>query len=174
MNAKIDAIFDKIIRFLLSIPLMAVSLCVGFWAVMNVAFAGDSNIGDTPFSLFFARMVAIAEIGVFYLLLAWISGKRPWLARTGYFLIIAVVLCTAGNVFYAWWTYDEGSTSTLSVYPYYPSKEDNKLVVLDDPSIQTLEGDLPKISGSYALYPIYAAAVQAIYPPLNEYWRYVP
>jgi phosphate transport system substrate-binding protein len=47
--------------------------------------------------------------------------------------------------------------------PYQPfAKENNKLVVVDNPTL-TIAEDHPRIGGALALYPVYAAAVQAIY-----------
>jgi phosphate transport system substrate-binding protein len=43
-----------------------------------------------------------------------------------------------------------------------PFKEGNKLVKIESPTL-AIESDHPKIHGAFALYPLYAAAIEAIY-----------
>jgi phosphate transport system substrate-binding protein len=53
-----------------------------------------------------------------------------------------------------------GDRTDLSEYePFAP---DNKLVKIDSPTLR-IEDDCPRIHGALALYPVYAAAVEAIY-----------
>lgn len=57
---------------------------------------------------------------------------------------------------------------------YRPFSEGNKLVTPTLPVPARLTGALPKLNGAYALYPVYAAVVQAIYPDDRErYWDVV-
>ena len=61
----------------------------------------------------------------------------------------------------------------LLLWQYEPFSEDNKLASLDEPA--SLEMDtyvLPRLDGATALYPVYAAFVQATYPEEQEYGRY--
>ncbi len=51
---------------------------------------------------------------------------------------------------------------------YHPFQADNELVKVAKPTL-TISSDAPRLDGATAAYPIYAAAVQAIYPNLaNE------
>lgn len=54
---------------------------------------------------------------------------------------------------------------------YQPFKEKTKAVKLTEPSALKLTDNLPKIDGATALYPLYAAFVQAVYPE-DEYYRH--
>lgn len=47
---------------------------------------------------------------------------------------------------------------------YQPYRENTKAAKLDELSTLKLEGDLPKMDGATALYPLYAAFAQAVYP----------
>ena len=50
---------------------------------------------------------------------------------------------------------------------YLPFEEGSKLITYNNPSIK-LEGDLPEVDGATALFPVYSAFVQAVYPE-NDY-----
>lgn len=59
---------------------------------------------------------------------------------------------------------------------YMPYGEDSKIVVLDKAPSLTLKEELPRLDGATALYPVYAAFAQAVYPkeifddrPFNDY-----
>ncbi|MFJ5770745.1 PstS family phosphate ABC transporter substrate-binding protein [Psychrobacillus sp. NPDC093180] len=59
----------------------------------------------------------------------------------------------------------------VNVYDYKPFSESSKIATLDDDSTLKLTGDLPKLDGATALYPLYSAFVQATYPK-KEYDPY--
>ena len=60
----------------------------------------------------------------------------------------------------------------LLLYQYEPFREENKLVKLERPSALQLERiGLPHLDGATALYPVYAAFAQAVYPE-QEYPRH--
>ena len=52
----------------------------------------------------------------------------------------------------------------VALYEYSPFAEGTKAVSLDGPGTFRMEGDLPVIDGATALYPLYAAFAQAVYP----------
>lgn len=56
------------------------------------------------------------------------------------------------------------SEKSLEVYDYIPFKENTKAVYLDEPSSLKLKDPLPRLDGARALYPVYAAFAQAVYP----------
>ncbi len=49
-----------------------------------------------------------------------------------------------------------------NLHEYQPFKKDNKLVKIENPTL-TIESNHPVIDGATALYPVYAAAAEAIY-----------
>lgn len=56
------------------------------------------------------------------------------------------------------------SDGSLEVEEYLPFKKDTKAVTLDEPASLKIEDNLPVIDGATALYPIYSAFAQAVYP----------
>lgn len=58
------------------------------------------------------------------------------------------------------------STEDISVNEYRPFYTDNKLVKIQ--SSLAIDSDYPRLDGATAAYPVYAAAIQAIYKNLNE------
>lgn len=61
--------------------------------------------------------------------------------------------------------------SDIEIYDYIPFSDSSKLVQLDDEPTLKLTDYLPKIDGATALYPIYSAMVQEVYPE-KEYNPY--
>jgi phosphate transport system substrate-binding protein len=58
----------------------------------------------------------------------------------------------------------------VSVWDYQPFSEETKVATLSERAILKLENNLPILDGATALYPLYAAFVQAVYP-VGEYFR---
>lgn len=101
-------------------------------------------------------------------------GKR-WLATI---LAFAVV----GAALFAGFGYYKDNLPTvddrdLLLYEYEPFAEGTKAVSLDEPANlqlskeQLSKGQLPRLDGATALYPVYASFVQAVYPE-GEYRMY--
>lgn len=94
--------------------------------------------------------------------------------RKGVFGAIAAIGLLGASVWPIAHMYKE-SISTVNaevdIYDYEPFRENSKLVKLDEPATLTLKEQLPKLDGATALYPLYAAFVQAVYPE-REYASY--
>lgn len=52
----------------------------------------------------------------------------------------------------------------VSTYNYQPFSEKTEVAILEEPSTYKIETDIPILDGATALYPLYAAFVQAVYP----------
>jgi phosphate transport system substrate-binding protein len=67
------------------------------------------------------------------------------------------------------------STEVISdkiiVYDYQPFKEGTKSVILKETATLSFIDNLPRLDGATALYPLYAAFVQAVYPE-GDYFPY--
>jgi len=146
------------LKIIASVWIMMGALFVGGFLMMIISFSFISN------RVFHGWMMMLVECGIFVLLLAWIIGKR-WLRRIGYIFIATAVLLSVGKEIHTWWTHGryEVVAGDINWYDYRPFQPGNKLVTLDTPPAELLTGFLPTIDGAYALYPVYAAAVQAIY-----------
>lgn len=117
-------------------------------------------------------VVGVPALLVLALALSGLCGKGvlKWMKR-GLLVILAGCVAYAG---YGAWresipTVDDRD---LLLYQYEPFREDNKLVKLVEPSaLQLNRVGLPKLDGATALYPVYAAFAQAVYPE-QEYPRH--
>jgi len=63
------------------------------------------------------------------------------------------------------------SEQDFDLSAYKPFQENTKAVTLDQPSTLKLESPLPRLDGATALYPLYSAFAQAVYPK-KEYDLY--
>lgn len=63
------------------------------------------------------------------------------------------------------------SEQDVDLDAYRPFQPGGRLAVLDKPATLALSSDLPKMDGATALYPLYAAFAQAVYPQ-KQYDRY--
>ncbi|MFC3209620.1 PstS family phosphate ABC transporter substrate-binding protein [Planomicrobium okeanokoites] len=61
----------------------------------------------------------------------------------------------------------------VDLYEYEPFTDSEKLAQPDSPSSFKIENDLPKLDGATALYPLYAAFTEAVYPR-GQYPPYDP
>ena len=94
-----------------------------------------------------------------------------WLKKRKKFLIIwcicAAVYGAALGTNFGIIRYNESITVNTSpnidVYEYLPFKEDSKIVKTDSKTLKLTE-NLPRIDGAAALFPIYSAFVNAVYP----------
>lgn len=87
-------------------------------------------------------------------------------------IMVAIVASLIYSIpgFYDRWMLVVRDTS-VSLEEYSPFSENTKAVKLDGPSTLKIEDNLPVIDGATALYPLYAAFVQAVYPE-KEYLPY--
>jgi phosphate transport system substrate-binding protein len=60
----------------------------------------------------------------------------------------------------------------ISLNYYRPFLKGNILAKLDEDSKFKITDDLPILDGASAFYPVYAAFVEAVYPPELDYWSY--
>ena len=98
-----------------------------------------------------------------------------WLKRRKKFFLIwlipAVIFFIALGVNYGMIKYDESITintsPNINVHEYLPFDENSKIVKYDSKTL-TLKNNLPRIDGAAALFPVYSAFVNAVYPETTE------
>lgn len=111
---------------------------------------------------------------VSYLFVIWLPSlllPLIWLKKRKKFVIVwtifAVLYFTAVGVNYAYIRYNEAITVNVSpnidVYQYLPFDDDSEIVNIRSKSLK-LDENLPKIDGAAALFPVYSAFVNAVYP----------
>lgn len=111
----------------------------------------------------FLFAIIAANIAVFFLLLRWITGLRPfmWIGLT---FLAAGIIAPSAVLIHEWWTDGrfERISGDIDWAAYEPFAPGNKLAKADAPAEYMFDGAFPRINGAYALYPIYAAGVQAL------------
>ena len=109
----------------------------------------------------------------------WVRGyKHPLFGRKTCLAWLAIlsgagvaVLYPLGHELYREYLRSISIPAEIDQWQYNPQDADNKLAKLDAPTTLTLQAPYPKLDGSTALYPIYAAFAQATYPlKAGEYY----
>ncbi len=100
--------------------------------------------------------------------LIWLKKRKKFMIR---WLIVAVFYFIALGVNYGMKKYDDSITintsPNINVHEYLPFEEDSKIVKIESKTLKLTE-DLPKIDGAAALFPVYSAFVNAVYPETSE------
>lgn len=164
------------------ILLAIVILClVPVWAYFCLAMAAIVGFSNMLPSLTIP-MIFLIFIGGLFLLGSWFFKNRK-VAKTATVTILGATLVAVCGCSIAYWIdwqtrsrYDV-VRANINEWDYRPFREGNKLVVPENLTPERLAGTLPKLSGAYALYPVYAAVAQALYPhPENSgyyIWEFV-
>ena len=131
------------------------------WAVGALLLSFSSVQGG-----FHAVCLAIFCLALFAWVFGWAVGAR-WLKRSS---IVAVLLAPAVSgtaAFHHWYTVDRIETvpepvGSVQWWRFEPFAEDNELPVCDAPAEYRFRDGGPRLKAAYALYPIAAAAAQAL------------
>ncbi|MDR2911290.1 MAG: substrate-binding domain-containing protein [Bacteroidales bacterium] len=160
-------------KILIFILLLACILFVGFWALLITAFSGNGALAILTFASVIALLI-LTFLTVFSLQKMKRFLKIAWIT----FPSLALVL---GCTFYKihqdkMYDYEipRVSESDFDLSEYQPFTDGTKAAFLNEKSALTLTGNLPLLDGATALYPLYSAFVQAVYPE-KEYlldWAY--
>lgn len=155
------------------------------WAVVRTLATGFILGGILFIAILFASLMGLAPYLQHVL---WVLGGTVLLAAVliscGYLsthakhavgiAVLCVALCCVGYAGAGLYrdsipTVDESSSRTTMLWNYIPFDEENKLAVLDHESSLQFESPYAvSLDGATALYPIYAAFTQAVYP---EQWE---
>lgn len=149
-----------ILRVILYVLLIAAVLFIGFCAIIIVSFAGTGK--------FYVPVIIISGISLLVLTLLHLfhfvkskNIKIAWLS----FLSLFVVSCAIHEGLNA---YDRSiprvHEGNVDLHLYAPHTKNTQAVILDGPPTLKLETDLPLLDGATALYPLYSAFAQAVYP----------
>ena len=96
--------------------------------------------------------------------LIWLKKKKRTIIV---WLIAAVISFIALGVNYGIIRYDESITintaPNINVYQYLPFDENSKIIKAESKTLKLTE-NLPRIDGAAALFPVYSAFVNAVYP----------
>lgn len=138
----------------------------------------------------FAIFIALSIVGFFGGIVLLLSGERAWLPlfffvllflffifllskrigdakkwkQTGAVFGVLAIMLAIWPLYQAYLDSIPSVSAEVDIYSYMPFQEDSKLNVLDEEPELRFEGDLPRLDGATALYPIYAAAAEMMYP----------
>ncbi len=101
---------------------------------------------------------------------------KKWQKQLSALLAIVLIFGIFNFGIYYFFTYrvihrygEEMQAKSITLGEYLPFDEASKIVKLD--SEWTLSGDIPVIDGAAALYPIFSAFVNAVYPEASVKWN---
>jgi phosphate transport system substrate-binding protein len=146
----------------LFVVLLTVGLCIA-WPLVGIILAFS-----TVHSMFYSVCWTVFLVGLLLVVCIFLFGGPRKLKRVFLGILLAPIVCAGAFYAWTWWTVDRFPVMTQEInwYQYRPFREGNKLVKVEIPAQYALnpaEG-FPKLNGAYALYPIYAAMVQGMYP----------
>ena len=112
--------------------------------------------------------IGLLVIPSLFLPLLWLKKRKKFFLI---WLIPAVIYFIALGVNYGMVKYDESITintsPNINVHEYLPFDEDSNIVKTRSETLQFTD-NLPKIDGAAALFPVYSAFVNAVYPETTE------
>lgn len=149
-----------LVKILITIVSAVFLAAVGLFLAFITAFSGGS--------LFYSPLIMIcAGILIVFVILKVFQFVKPKLFKILFlsFLglcVLSVGVYEAGNAYRNSFAQvnDQGVDLTL----YQPFAENTKAVKLEEASTLKLDSNLPRLDGATALYPLYAAFAQAVYP----------
>ena len=148
------------LRILSYMLIVAATIFIGFWAIIIVAIAGAGDFYIPVIIVGCVLLLILILFQLFHLVKSKIM-KKLWIA----FFSLLFVSC---GIYEARNAYDRSipriRENAVNMSLYAPFADNTKAVSLEEISTLKLESDLPRLDGATALYPIYAAFAQAVYP----------
>lgn len=146
----------------LFVVLLTVGTCFA-WPLVSIILAFS-----TVHSMFYFACWTVFLVGLLLTVCIFLFGGPKKLKRIFLGIFLLPIVCAGAFRAWTWWTVDRYPVMRREInwYDYRPFQEGNKLVKVDVPAQYALEpdGGYPRLNGAYALYPIYAAMVQGMYP----------
>lgn len=151
------SLLARIMDFLVLAAFLGIA---GFLAFFFTALSGGDRFYWWLIAVITVAAVLFVGIGIFA------KVRERLLFKTAIGLLIASGLTVAG---YEGFQYYEASIPVVSeqdfdLQAYKPFREGTKAKALERPASLSLKSDLPRLDGATALYPLYAAFAQAVYP----------
>lgn len=131
------------------------------------------------FTAFFIALITGSEFLVYALIvlyglfipITWFKNRKKVLILWSIFFIIIVAVA---GIKLGMDAYDRSitinTTPNINVHEYLPFEEESKIATLDEDSSLKFEDNLPIVDGAAAVFPVYSAFVNAVYPENTELW----
>ncbi|MFD2042718.1 substrate-binding domain-containing protein [Ornithinibacillus salinisoli] len=157
--SKNKNIWFKVLGFFVACLLI---IFVAFFAIVITLLMGEVK--------FYPQFIIGVTIGIlFFLCNGFFRFLKPRMLKISVISFIALcVIAVIGNQGYE--AYVKSVTmdnQEVDLTEYEPFVAGSKVATLDEPASFKMEGELPRLDGATALYPLYAAFVQATYPEKN-------
>lgn len=105
------------------------------------------------------------------LLVVWLKGKRKKVLK--YWLIFLALTGIAWGINYGILEYKESlrikTDININIHNYMPFEEESKIAGLEKEASLKLKENLPRLDGAAAVFPLYSAFVNAVYPENTKY-----
>ena len=115
--------------------------------------------------------IAVLIVPVFLLTLIWFNNRKKLLKI---WAVVASVFVVAVGIDVGINLYDKSitvnTTPNIVVHEYLPFDENSKIVTLPKEASIKLTENLPVVDGAAAVFPVYSAFVNAVYPETTELW----
>lgn len=142
-------------KILISVPALCISAFIA-WVLFFI-------MSDTGIAAVFSY-IAMLIFPSLMLPLIWLRKRKRYVLI---WLAVIALYALALGINFAIIKYDESITVDISpsinIQEYLPFEEDSRIVKLDSKTLK-LSGELPRIDGAAALFPVYSAFVNAVYP----------
>lgn len=154
-------------KIAISAVLLPVIAFVGLFAmIISSLYGGDR---------FYTPLILIMTIGIIVLLVIGLTG---WLKNKTLLIVIGSFVVLAGcaisgyeinKAYHA--SFATVKDHEIKLFDYQPFTSESKAAKLSEPATFAIRDQLPVLDGATALYPLYAAYAQAVYPE-DEYDPY--
>ncbi|MGM9950412.1 MAG: PstS family phosphate ABC transporter substrate-binding protein [Lysinibacillus sp.] len=153
---------EKILAaIMVTMALLFIGVPLGFMALLTL----------TPVYSYFI----FTAVGMLYLIIGMISfGFFKTKRRKQITGIVGVAVLAVAGIPALIQLYEDNIgtvASEINVHEYAPFTEGSAVKTLDEKATLTLEGELPVLDGATAMYPLYSAFVQAVYPENPSYYE---
>lgn len=141
---------------------IVIAVCIaifGFLAGGFIAFATGES--------YYFNLIAAVSAGLIVFTFLWLFNVKPKIVNALFVVCLAVAgTHLAVHEFKAYRTAHMAvvADSIADLDEYRPFAKGTKAVRLDQPASLKLDRPLPRLDGATALYPLYSAFVQAVYP----------
>lgn len=133
---------------------------IGFVCTVIMSLSGNEE--------FYVPFIPTVTAGLIVIAVLAIYGKlKTKILKLGSvtFITLSIVSLTAYEGYQVYLeSLEVVSAQDIDLSTYQPFTEETKLVSLQEPSTYTIVENLPMLDGATALYPVYAAFAQTVYP----------
>jgi phosphate transport system substrate-binding protein len=153
---------DKIIAFTLgTLALLFIGVPAGLIALISLM---------PVYSYFIFSVVIILYIIIGMISFGFFKTKRRLLVTS--IAVLGVLAVTGIPALMQLYEDNMGTVaSEINIHEYAPFVEGSAVKTLNEEAALALEGDLPVLDGATAMYPLYSAFVQAVYPENEAYFE---